>query len=128
MGEDIADRLELIQNLCNRSIHPESVPINRLTQVPGTPLEDQPRVSLWETVRMIAVARVTMPQSMVRFSCGRYDLSYEGQALCFLAGANSIFVGEKMFTTVNTQADADDEMMKLLGITKLKPHSLREGS
>ena len=96
MGEDPIDRLELLLTLCKRNPHPESVPINRLIQIPGTPLEDQPKISIWEMIRAIAVARIVLPKSMVRLSAGRIEMSYEQQALCFLAGANSIFAGEKL--------------------------------
>lgn len=118
MGESILDRLELLLTLCNRNPHPESVPINRLSQIPGTPLEDQIKVSAWEMIRMIAVARLVLPETMIRLSCGRIEMSHEEQALCFLAGANSIFAGEKLLTVANTPIDKDDEMFRLLGLTK----------
>lgn len=118
MGEDPVDRLELLLTLCKRNPHPESVPINRLSQIPGTPLEDQPKISIWEMVRAIAVARIVLPEAMVRLSCGRIEMSYEQQALCFLAGANSIFAGEKLFTVANTPVDKDEEMFQLLGLKK----------
>lgn len=118
MGEDPIDRLELLLTLCRRNPHPESVPINRLSQIPGTPLEDQPKVSIWEMVRAIAVARIVLPEAMVRLSCGRIEMSYEQQALCFLAGANSIFAGEKLLTVANTPVDKDEEMFQLLGLKK----------
>jgi len=118
MGEDPVDRLELLLTLCRRNPHPESVPINRLSQIPGTPLEDQPKVSIWEMVRAIAVARIILPEAMVRLSCGRIEMSYEQQALCFLAGANSIFAGEKLLTVANTPVDKDEDMFQLLGLKK----------
>lgn len=118
MGEDFSDRLELLLTLCKRNPHPESVPINRLSQIPGTPLEDQPKISTWEMVRAIAVARIVLPQSMIRLSAGRVEMSYEQQALCFLAGANSIFAGEKLLTVANTPIDRDEEMFQLLGLKK----------
>jgi biotin synthase len=118
MGEKVEDRLELLMTLGKRNPHPESVPINRLSQIPGTPLEDQPQVSIWEMVRLIAVARIVLPQAMVRLSCGRIEMSYEGQALCFFAGANSIFSGEKLLTVANTPIDRDEEMFSLLGLKK----------
>lgn len=118
MGEDPIDRLELLLTLCRRNPHPESVPINRLSQIPGTPLEDQPKVSIWEMVRAIAVARIVLPEAMVRLSCGRIEMSYEQQALCFLAGANSIFAGEKLLTVANTPVDKDEEMFQFLGLKK----------
>ena len=118
MGEDPIDRLELLLTLCKRNPHPESVPINRLSQLPGTPLEDQPKISIWEMIRAIAVARIVLPKSMVRLSAGRIEMSYEQQALCFLAGANSIFAGEKLLTVANTPIDSDEEMFQLLGLRK----------
>jgi biotin synthase len=118
MGEDPIDRLELLLTLCRRNPHPESVPINRLSQIPGTPLEDQPKISIWEMIRAIAVARIVLPESMVRLSAGRIEMSYEQQALCFLAGANSIFAGEKLLTVANTPIDRDEEMFQLLGLKK----------
>lgn len=118
MGEEPIDRLELLLNLCTRNPHPDSVPINRLTSVPGTPLEDQPKLSGWEMIRIIAIARIVMPKAMVRISCGRDKLSFEEQALCFLAGANSIFAGEVLLTVANPNIDNDVEMFKILGLTK----------
>ena len=118
MGEDSIDRLELLLSLCRRNPHPESVPINRLSQIPGTPLEDQLKISIWEMIRAIAVARIVLPESMVRLSAGRIEMSYEQQALCFLAGANSIFAGEKLLTVANTPIDRDEEMFQLLGLKK----------
>lgn len=118
MGEDPVDRLELLLTLCKRNPHPESVPVNRLSQIPGTPLEDQPQISIWEMIRAIAVARIILPETMVRLSAGRIEMSYEQQALCFLAGANSIFAGEKLLTVANTPVDKDEEMFQLLGLQK----------
>ncbi len=118
MGEDTVDRLELLLKLCNRNPHPESIPINLLSPVPGTPLQNQPRVSIWELVRMIAATRYVIPQAMIRLSCGRIDMTYEDQALCFLAGANSIHVGEKLLTLANTPIDRDEEMFEILGLKK----------
>lgn len=116
MGEEPLDRLELLLTLCRRDPHPESVPINRLSPIPGTPLENQPQVSIWEMVRIIAIARIVMPTAMVRLSAGRIDMSFEDQALCFLAGANSIHIGEKLLTVGNTPVDRDREMFQLLGL------------
>lgn len=121
MGEEPADRLELLLTLCRRSPHPESVPINRLTAIPGTPLENLPKVAVWELLRMIACARITMPKAMIRLSSGRIEMSYEEQALSFLAGANSIFAGEKLLTVSNTPIDRDTEMFCLLGLTQRPP-------
>jgi biotin synthase len=121
MGEDPIDRLELLLTLCRRNPHPESVPINRLSQIPGTPLEKQPKISIWEMIRIIAIARIVLPEAMVRLSCGRIEMSYEQQALCFLAGANSIFAGEKLLTVANTPVDKDEQMFQLLGLKKRPP-------
>ncbi len=118
MGESDIDRLELLLTLCRRNPHPDSVPINILTRVPGTPYENLPDVTIWEMARMIAVARIVMPKAMVRFSCGRGGISFEGQALCFLAGANSLWLGEKLLTVSNNSVDKDEEMFKVLGLTK----------
>lgn len=116
MGEKIQDRLELLLTLSRRNPHPESVPINQLTQIPGTPLKDLPKVSIWEMVRAIAVARIAIPKAMIRLSSGRIEMSYEDQALCFLAGANSIFSGEKLLTVSNSPIDHDEEMFQILGL------------
>jgi biotin synthase len=121
MGEDFIDRLELLLTLGRRNPHPESVPINRLSQIPGTPLENQPKLSIWEMIRVIAIARLVLPQAMVRLSSGRIEMSYEEQALCFLAGANSIFIGERLLTVANTSLEKDEEMFQLLGLKKRPP-------
>lgn len=118
MGETPTDRLELLLVLARRNPHPESVPINRLSQIPGTPLEDQPKLSIWEMVRMIAIARIVLPEAMIRLSAGRIEMLHVEQALCFLAGANSIFAGEKLLTVANTSLDSDEEMFQLLGLKK----------
>ncbi|MCB1110777.1 MAG: biotin synthase BioB [Chlamydiia bacterium] len=118
MGESIEDRLKLIHTLSNRDPHPESVPINKLSRIEGTPLEDQPLLPFWEMVRIIAIARITMPKTMVRLSAGRIELSPSEQALCFLAGANSIFSGEKLLTVANTPVDRDCELFEQLGLKK----------
>lgn len=118
MGETPQDRLELIHNLCRRNPHPESVPINRLARVPGTPLENEAAISIWEVVRLIAVARLVLPRSIIRLSCGRMELSYEQHALCFFAGANSIFTGERLLTVANTSVDKDEEMFELFSLKK----------
>jgi biotin synthase len=97
--------------------HPESVPINALVPVAGTPLAQNQKVDVWDMVRMIATARILMPKAMVRLSAGRNDLSVAEQALCFLAGANSIFAGDKLLTTPNPSFDDDNVMFKLLGLT-----------
>jgi biotin synthase len=114
MGEDHDDRIGMLHVLSNLPEHPESVPVNALVPVEGTPLADQPRVSVWEMLRMIATARIIMPKAMVRLSAGRVRMSIEEQALCFLAGANSIFAGDKLLTTPNPEVDADKEMFQTL--------------
>lgn len=116
MGETDEHRIEMLQTLSSMQPHPESVPINSLVAVAGTPLAQQEKVLIWQVVRMIATARILMPKSMVRLSAGRLDMSQEGQALCFLTGANSIFAGEKLLTTPNPAAGADEELFQLLGI------------
>jgi len=122
MGESDDDRIDLIHTLATLSEHPESVPVNALIPVEGTPLESLPPVSPWELIRMIATARLTMPRSKVRLSAGRVRLSVAEQALCFMAGANSIFTGEKLLTTANNDANEDSEMLELLGL-KAEPLS-----
>lgn len=117
MGEAEEQRLGLLQTLAGMQPHPESVPINALVAVEGTPLAEQPKVPVWDMVRMIATARILMPLSQVRLSAGRVQFSTEEQALCFLAGANSIFAGEKLLTTPNNGTDADSQMFELLGLT-----------
>jgi biotin synthase len=121
MGETSLDRLEFLLVLGRRDPHPESVPINRLSQIPGTPLQDRPDFSMWEMLRLIALARIILPKAMVRLSSGRIEMGYEEQALCFLAGANSIFAGEKLLTVANTSLDKDEEMFNLLGLKKRPP-------
>ncbi|MBX9851048.1 MAG: biotin synthase BioB [Cytophagaceae bacterium] len=120
MGESHNDRIGMLQVLSNLPEHPESVPVNALVPVDGTPLEDQPRVSVWEMVRMIATARIIMPKAMVRLSAGRVRMTVEEQALCFLAGANSIFAGDKLLTTPNPEVDADKEMFQVLNLKPRK--------
>lgn len=124
MGETINDRLELLHTLCCRQPHPESVPINQLSAVAGTPMENMKPVPIWEVIRMIAVARIVMPRAMVRLSCGRDKMSVEQQALCFMAGANSIFSGEKLLTVKNTPVDEDEAMFKILELKKLPSYAL----
>lgn len=116
MGESRPDRAGLLQQLANLSQHPESVPINLLVQVEGTPLHGAPRIDPLEFVRTVAVARLLMPASHVRLSAGRADMSDELQALCFLAGANSIFYGERLLTTSNAVADRDRDLFHRLGL------------
>ena len=116
MGETVTDRLELLQNLSSRRPHPDSVPINRLGPVRGTPLENQEILSPWEVIRTIATARIIMPRSWVRISAGREGLPFDTQALYFLAGANSLFLGDILLTIPNAALDADQEMFQLLGL------------
>ena len=116
MGETRASRAALIAELANLDPYPESVPINNLVQVEGTPLYGTPRLDAFEFVRMIAAARITMPKAMVRLSAGREDMSEELQALCFLAGANSIFYGDKLLTTGNPEAERDRALFEKLGL------------
>ncbi|KAI3977775.1 hypothetical protein MKX01_040520 [Papaver californicum] len=121
LGEAEEDRVGLLHTLATLPEHPESVPINALLAVKGTPLEDQKPVEIWEMIRMIATARIVMPKAMVRLSAGRVRFSMSEQALCFLAGANSIFTGEKLLTTPNNDFDADQMMFKVLGLTPKAP-------
>ncbi|MGD8547396.1 MAG: biotin synthase BioB, partial [Thiohalophilus sp.] len=116
MGESRHDRVRLLQQLANQPAHPESVPINMLVRVEGTPLADAGDFDHIEFVRSIAVARILMPRSYVRLSAGREEMSDEMQALCFLAGANSVFYGEKLLTTPNPGADHDQLLFNKLGI------------
>jgi biotin synthase len=116
MGEDRTARYGLLHQLALLDPHPESVPINMLVPVEGTPLENRPPEDALELVRMIATARILMPESMVRLSAGRLALSEEAQALCFLAGANSVFLGDKLLTTPNPEADADHRLFEKLGM------------
>jgi len=116
MGESRADRVGLLQELANQQPHPESVPINMLVRVEGTPLETAEEFDPLEFVRTIAIARILMPTSYVRLSAGREEMSDEMQALCFLAGANSIFYGEKLLTTPNPAAAHDRQLFEKLGI------------
>jgi biotin synthase len=121
MGESADDRAQLLRTLANLPEHPESVPINRLVKVPGTPLAEAAEVDPFDFVRTCAVARVLMPRAHVRLSAGREDMSDELQALCFLAGANSIFYGEKLLTTGNPDVARDRSLLQRLGLTPL-PH------
>jgi biotin synthase len=120
MGESRADRIGMIATLAALPVHPESVPINMLVRVAGTPLADQPPLDPFEFVRTIAVARITMPRSVVRLSAGREDMSEQTQALCFLAGANSIFYGPKLLTTANPERDRDRVLLDKLGLSPMQ--------
>jgi biotin synthase len=121
MGESDEDRIGLLHQLAGLDPHPESVPINMLVRVAGTPLADMHELDPLTMVRMIAAARVLMPASMVRLSAGRRSLTREAAALCFLAGANSIFVGEKLLTTDNPEREEDAGLFRDLGLRAL-PH------
>ena len=116
MGEAVEDRCKMLLTLSKLNPQPESVPINALVAVEGTPLEEQKVVPIWEMVRMIATTRIVMPQSTVRLSAGRTQMSPEGQALCFMAGAGSIFAGDKLLTTPNPERSADIELFDNLGL------------
>lgn len=122
MGENESDRIGMLHTLATLPEHPESVPVNALVPVEGTPLEDQEKVSVWEMVRMIATARIIMPKAMVRLSAGRVRMSLEEQALCFMAGANSIFAGDKLLTTPNPGVVKDQEMFQVLQLKPRKAH------
>tara|TARA_A100001015_G_C15030730_1_gene733077 strand:- start:2158 stop:3099 length:942 start_codon:yes stop_codon:yes gene_type:complete len=118
MGESITDRAKMLITLSNLEKHPESVPINKLVKVKGTPLENVPEINNFDFVKVIATARIMMPKSFVRLSAGREEMSEEIQALCFFAGANSIFYGEKLLTTPNPTNEVDDNLFKRLGINQ----------
>src|SRR5215831_1204716 len=120
MGEDLEDRVGMITMLANLPVHPESVPINMLVRVEGTPLAGARALDPLDFVRTIAVARITMPTSMVRLSAGREDMSEETQALCFLAGANSIFYGPKLLTTSNPGRERDMALLDRLGLRAME--------
>ena len=124
MGESHHDRVGMLHTLSTLPEHPESVPVNALVAVEGTPMEDQERVPVWDMIRMIATARIIMPKAMVRLSAGRVSMTTEEQALCFLAGANSIFAGDRLLTTPNPEVDADKEMFQVLN---LKPRASFKG-
>jgi biotin synthase len=116
LGETNEDRIGMLLTLANLPEHPGSVPVNALVPVAGTPLAENKRVSFDELVRMIATARIVMPKSAVRLSAGRMELSISEQAMCFMAGANSIFAGDKLLTTANPAFNADKEMFRILGL------------
>lgn len=116
LGESHEDRIKMLHTLATMPAHPESVPVNALVPVKGTPLENNAKVNVWDLVRMIATARILMPKAMVRLSAGRTSMSISDQTLCFMAGANSIFAGEKLLTTPNPTFDEDMAMFELLGL------------
>ncbi|QEC42773.1 MULTISPECIES: biotin synthase BioB [Chitinophagaceae] len=124
LGESHEDRIKMLHTLATMPEHPESVPVNALVPVKGTPLENNAKVNVWDLVRMIASARILMPRAMVRLSAGRTSMSIADQTLCFMAGANSIFAGEKLLTTPNPTFDEDMAMFDLLG---LKPREAFKG-
>jgi biotin synthase len=117
MGESTKDRMGMLKTLANMDRHPESVPINALVPVEGTPLAEQPPVPFQDLVRMVATARIAMPNTMVRLSAGREKLSISEQAMCFMAGANSIFAGDVLLTTSNPSFSTDKKMFDILGLT-----------
>ncbi len=121
LGESHEDRISMLHTLASLSVLPESIPVNAIVPVKGTPLEDSPRVSVWDMVRMIATARIVFPTAKVRLSAGRAEMSDVEQALCFMAGANSIFSGDKLLTTPNGSVAADNQLFDILGISAMKP-------
>jgi len=121
MGEAVEDRAGMLVALATLDPQPESVPINALVAVPGTPMEDIKPISIWDMIRMVATTRIVMPQTQVRLSAGRTEMSREGQAMCFFAGANSIFAGDKLLTTPNPDVGEDMKMFELLGLNPQKP-------
>ncbi len=120
MGETVEDRVDMLIALSTLNPQPESTPINALVAVEGTPLEEQQPVEIWEMVRMIATTRIVMPETQVRLSAGRTQMSKEGQAMCFFVGANSIFAGDKLLTTPNPDVNEDMQLFKALGLTPQK--------
>ncbi|MST01304.1 MAG: biotin synthase BioB, partial [Pedosphaera sp.] len=121
LGEGAEDRLKMVEVLSNFNPQPESVPINMLMPIKGTPMEENAPVDVFDLVRLIAIARIAMPKTKVRLSAGRYSLSREGQALCYYAGANSIFYGEKLLTTANPSANEDLALLRELGLVPQSP-------
>ena len=121
MGETIEDRAGMLVALSTLNPQPESVPINALVAVEGTPLEEEKPIEIWEMIRMVATTRIVMPHTQVRLSAGRKNMSREGQAMCFFAGANSIFAGDKLLTTPNPNVDEDLKMFIMLGLKPQKP-------
>ena len=121
MGESIEDRAGMLVTLASLNPQPESVPINALVAVEGTPLENEKPVEIWDMLRMVATTRIVMPKTQVRLSAGRSQMTREGQAMCFFAGANSIFAGDKLLTTPNPDVNEDMKMFELLGLIPQKP-------
>ena len=126
MGENLEDRAGMLVALSTLNPQPESTPINALVAVQGTPLEDQKPVFIWDMIRMVATTRIVMPETQVRLSAGRAQMTREGQAMCFFAGANSIFAGDKLLTTPNPDVDQDMKMFELLGLNPQKPFTKKE--
>lgn len=121
MGESIEDRAGMLVALASLNPQPESVPINALVAVEGTPMEEEKPVEIWDMIRMVATTRIVMPETQVRLSAGRTNMSREGQAMCFFAGANSIFAGDKLLTTPNPDVNDDMKMFEMLGLNPQKP-------
>lgn len=117
MGEAVEDRIGLLMSYMEMDTPPESIPINALVAVEGTPLEEQKPIEQWEMIRMVATTRIAFPKSVVRLSAGRTQMNMEAQAMCFMAGASSIFAGDKLLTTPNPEFNEDKEMFKILGLT-----------
>lgn len=126
MGESHEDRCGMLAVYAAMATPPESIPINALVAVEGTPLENQKPISIWEMVRMIATTRIVLPKSVIRLSAGRTNMTDEGQALCFMAGAGSIFAGDKLLTTPNPNVDKDMQLFEALGIKPMKPYAKGE--
>jgi biotin synthase len=122
LGETIEDRLKMLEVLAGFNPPPESVPINSLMPMPGTPMADHSQVDVFDLVRLIAVARIVLPMAKVRLSAGRSALSREAQALCFFAGANSIFYGEKLLTAPNPEKNEDINLLRTLGLAPQEPN------
>lgn len=122
MGETPEDRAAMLVSLACLNPYPESVPINALVAVEGTPMEDQKQIPIWDMIRMVATTRIVLPKSTVRLSAGRTQMSDEGQALCFMAGAGSIFAGDKLLTTPNPDINKDMELFRVLGLTPQKAY------
>ena len=121
MGESVEDRIGMLITLARMKPQPESVPINALVPIEGTPLADQPTVSSWEMIRMVATTRIVLPEAAVRLSAGRGQMSKEAQAMCFMSGANSIFAGDKLLTTPNPEFNEDMQLFQDLGIRAKQP-------
>ena len=121
MGEELEDRAGMLVALTSLNPQPESVPINALVPVEGTPMEEMKPIAIWDMIRMVATTRIVMPETQVRLSAGRTEMSREGQAMCFFAGANSIFAGDKLLTTPNPDVNEDMKMFELLGLNPQKP-------